>query len=123
MADLPESEDATSGIDDVMRRPALRFVDDEGAVARRRFGFSWHVRVRTLPGARRKPVRAHGCAQARARPSGVKTLRQIQRLSRRRRDPQELKLIRAPARATADQDAGFLVCRKSSSIRWLYSSE
>jgi hypothetical protein len=39
MADLAESEDAAHGIDDVVRRPAPRLIDDQGAVERRGLSF------------------------------------------------------------------------------------
>ncbi len=47
MADLPKPDDAAHGFDDVVRRPAARLVDDQGAVQRRGLRFSWHGSCRT----------------------------------------------------------------------------
>ena len=78
MADLAESEDAAHGVDDVVRRPALRLVDDQGAVERRGLRFSWHGRC------------GYFATPATSRESGRR---------------------------------GFFVWRRSSSMRWPYSSE
>ena len=44
MADLAKSENAASGVHDVVRRSALRLVNDQGAVERRglRFCVAWN---------------------------------------------------------------------------------
>jgi hypothetical protein len=41
--DLPKTRKVAYGVNDIMRRFSLRFIDHKGAVKRRRLRLAWHL--------------------------------------------------------------------------------